>query len=298
VTKRPRLASNPANALLNYSYGLLEAETRIACLATGLDPAMGILHTDQAARDSLVLDVMEGARPAADGYLLKLINSHTFRRRDFHETETGVCRLVPPLTHHLAEILPLLRREVAPIVERTARALSGKNLPTHLTQDNRRAVHNPRGRAFEEIRIATPLPPPACRSCGQVLGNRGRVLCDECLAEQRSAHLAVLVQTGPAAVARLRAEGRDPLRTPAVRRRIGRGNRARQRAILAWEREHGPAPNPDLFRREIWPQLQGIPLSKLAAATGLSINYCSLIRRGTCVPHAMHWDLFRSVSTD
>src|SRR5207245_678059 len=68
-----RLAGNPANALLNYLYALLEAEARFACLAVGLDPGVGILHADQWSRDSLALDVMEAVRPDADAFLLKLL---------------------------------------------------------------------------------------------------------------------------------------------------------------------------------------------------------------------------------
>src|SRR5262249_10351135 len=36
LSSTPRFAVNPANALLNYAYALLEAETRIACLIVGL----------------------------------------------------------------------------------------------------------------------------------------------------------------------------------------------------------------------------------------------------------------------
>jgi CRISPR/Cas system-associated endonuclease Cas1 len=39
LTSSPRLAINPANAILNYLYAILEAETRLACLTVGLDPS-------------------------------------------------------------------------------------------------------------------------------------------------------------------------------------------------------------------------------------------------------------------
>jgi len=45
ITGGPRLATNPANAILNYLYALLEAETTLACHALGLDPGLGIFHT-------------------------------------------------------------------------------------------------------------------------------------------------------------------------------------------------------------------------------------------------------------
>ena len=103
ITNSPRLAANPANAMLNYLYALLEAETRLACLACGLDPGLGIFHADQKSRDSLVCDVMEAARPAVDEYLLDLLAARTFAVKDFTETRSGVCRVLAPLTHTLAE---------------------------------------------------------------------------------------------------------------------------------------------------------------------------------------------------
>jgi CRISPR associated protein, Cas1 family len=48
----PRNAADPVNALLNYGYALGEAEARLAALAVRLDPTLGIIHTDQKARDS------------------------------------------------------------------------------------------------------------------------------------------------------------------------------------------------------------------------------------------------------
>jgi hypothetical protein len=47
--------------------------------------------------------------------------------------------------------------------------------------------------------------------------------------------------------------------------------------------------DPELFRREILPLLQAVPLRRLVAETGLSLRYCSLIRRGERVPHLRYW---------
>src|SRR5207245_8418665 len=49
----PRLATNPANAMLNYLYALLESEARLAAAALGLDPGLGVIHVDTPALDSL-----------------------------------------------------------------------------------------------------------------------------------------------------------------------------------------------------------------------------------------------------
>src|SRR5271163_573679 len=46
ITHSPRLAASPGNALLNFSYSLLEAEARLAATAMGLDVGQGFLHVD------------------------------------------------------------------------------------------------------------------------------------------------------------------------------------------------------------------------------------------------------------
>jgi hypothetical protein len=47
-----------------------------------------------------------------------------------------------------------------------------------------------------------------------------------------------------------------------------------------WEWTHPVLADPEVFRREILPLLQGVPLGTLVKAAGLSLRYCSLIRRG------------------
>jgi CRISPR-associated endonuclease Cas1 len=96
LTASPRSAANPANALLNYLYGILEAKARIAILSIGLDSGMGVLHADLKACDSLALDVMEPIRPEVDRFVLELLRSHTFAAGEFFETRQGVCRVLPP----------------------------------------------------------------------------------------------------------------------------------------------------------------------------------------------------------
>jgi CRISPR-associated endonuclease Cas1 len=67
-----RLAANPANAILNYLYAVLESETRLAVAVLGLDPGLGFWHVDTPARDSLACDLMEPVRPKVDAFLLDL----------------------------------------------------------------------------------------------------------------------------------------------------------------------------------------------------------------------------------
>jgi CRISPR/Cas system-associated endonuclease Cas1 len=42
LTRSPRLAVNPPNAILNYLYALLESESRLAAATLGLDPGIGL----------------------------------------------------------------------------------------------------------------------------------------------------------------------------------------------------------------------------------------------------------------
>ncbi len=122
LTGAPRAATNPVNALLNYVYSLLESESRLALLAAGLDPTLGVLHADQRNRDSFALDVMEPVRPAVDAFVLDLLEERVLTSRDFVELPNGVCRVRAPLTHDLALTLPRWRQLMAPIVAHLAQA--------------------------------------------------------------------------------------------------------------------------------------------------------------------------------
>lgn len=121
----PRKAVNPANAVLNYLYAILEAETRIAALAVGLDPLVGLLHADRPNRDSLACDLMEPIRPAVDRYVLELLGRHVFTKEDVFELLDGQCRLLPPLTRELAATAPLWSRLVRPIAVDVTDRLGG-----------------------------------------------------------------------------------------------------------------------------------------------------------------------------
>ena len=70
---------------------------------------------------------------------------------------------------------------------------------------------------------------------------------------------------------------------------MGKANSRNMRYVRAWD-EGNERPDPEFFVRDILPELQGIPLRKLAEATGLSVQDCGLIRRGLRVPHPRHWE--------
>jgi len=144
----PRKAVNPANALLNYLYAMLEAEAKIAALAVGLDPALGFLHTDSRNRDSLACDLMEPVRAVVDQWVLGFLERHEFVKEEVFELKDGQCRLLPPLTKQLAETSALWARKVLPVAQGVARAL---------LQDDPMAVgkslRGPSSRARRERRV-------------------------------------------------------------------------------------------------------------------------------------------------
>jgi hypothetical protein len=53
-----------------------------------------------------------------------------------------------------------------------------------------------------------------------------------------------------------------------------------------------PSSPQTLNQCDILPLIQDVPLSQLQQATGLSLRYVSLIRRGERTPHPRHWRAF------
>jgi CRISPR-associated endonuclease Cas1 len=290
ITGNPRSATDPTNAILNYLYAILEAETTIACRAIGLDPGLGIVHLDAPARASLALDVMEAARPDVDRYVVDLLRNRVFAARDFMETSQGVCRLMPPLRDVLASTAPTWAACVAPHVEAVAQLLAKHaglpSPPTLLTGQRRRNVRQPftdRPRAPDAPR---PAPAPRrCVDCGTELASKQQ-RCAEC---HRLANDQRLIAAGRAEASRRRTTKSHPSARGDVRGRIAESQRKR----WAEQREAG-APSgfgtsPSAFHRLVLPRIQGVSSSRLAEATGLSPGYCALVRGGKRIPHARHW---------
>ncbi len=80
-----RPPTDPVNACLSFGYTLLTAEAVGAIAAAGLDPVVGFLHADQAARPSAALDLMEEFRPlivdtvVLDMFRRKMLTNGHFR---------------------------------------------------------------------------------------------------------------------------------------------------------------------------------------------------------------------------
>lgn len=85
---------NPAkdefNALLNYAYGILYSKVEKSCIIAGLDPYIGILHTDNYNKKSLVFDLIENYRIWADETVINLFASRLVKQEQFNKLHNGL----------------------------------------------------------------------------------------------------------------------------------------------------------------------------------------------------------------
>lgn len=84
---------NPAkdefNALLNYSYGVLYSRVEKACIIAGLDPYVGIIHTDHYNKKSMVFDLIENFRIWADETVINLFAGRKVKQEHFDKLQNG-----------------------------------------------------------------------------------------------------------------------------------------------------------------------------------------------------------------
>lgn len=86
ATRNRRPPTDRFNALLGFGYGLLHTAVMRAILASGLEPALGFLHTPRSAAYPLVLDLMELFRvPLWDMVLVGSLNRNQWHPADDFE---------------------------------------------------------------------------------------------------------------------------------------------------------------------------------------------------------------------
>jgi CRISPR-associated endonuclease Cas1 len=297
LTGGPRSATNPANAMLNYLYTLLAAETTFACHAVGLDPALGIFHMDRdhaTDRAALAFDVMEAVRPSVDAYVLALITERTLSMEHLGETRQGACRLASTLTAELASTLPLWRERIAPHTERVAHTLQASTkadlepMVTPLTHANliasidKRAPDRRRRKAAAKASL-----PRTCEHCGAPIKGRRRY-CGTCARERTQAEKQAADRKAAALLDDLRQrQGGSGKPVSASGVQVA----AHHRAAREWSGERRPSWEFSPIREA----LEGVPVVAMAAATGLSEVYCQNIRSGRATPHSRHWGAFRQL---
>lgn len=285
--------------MLNYGYALAENEACLAALAVGLDPGLGIVHTDMRNRDSLALDLLEPLRPVVEQHVLQLLTHRHFTARDFHETRQGSCRLLPPLTHELATWTTDYAAAIAPIAEGVAHALAASSpgkiaLTTPLTRSNYSAAQQRRDTGRNQPRPVTSAVDgmPTCRSCGQRLFNKNRQLCTACWPITRAALSEQRSRAGQVALAQARAAGHDLTQTASARAKRRDSLVATKAAEAAWAATGSRTVTTEQqLYEDVLPMLSSTPLSHIERATGLSNSSCSRIRSGKMTPHPRHWDV-------
>ena len=322
LTGAPRAATSPINAMRNYLFACLESEARLALLAQGLDPTLGVLHADQRNRDSLALDAMEPVRADVDAFLLDLLEDREFTARDFGELPNGICRIAAPLTHELALTLPHWRECLRPIAARLAQtfreSLVNKGVPPRTlaakSGNRRRSIlgperspllatprkdSQPRPYATRAWRTPTvearPATPVACAICGEPVLKRRRRHCEACMPKARREHGLHAIEAARKALAAQTAAGNDPRRSAAMNHTRSEAISEGHRRNRSWAREHPGQRDEAWFRREIAPKLDAFTLAGIAAATGLSLAACSRVRAGARAPHPRHWEALREL---
>ncbi len=287
------MAADPVNALLNYTYTytLAEAECRLALQALGLDPGLGVVHTDKKNRDSVALDLLEPLRPVAEQHVLQILTARYFTADDFHETPQGSCRLLPPLTHLVAQALPAFAQSVAPLAESIAHTLAHSSpgtirLRTPLSRSNYTAAQTARRSTPRQL-PGTDAVLPTCRTCGTQLYDRRRQLCTACRPVTRNAHAQLRTAASHTARATAITEGRDPTQTTTARSKRRHSLLA---AKAAWASSGATSPVTEQQLHEVvLPALREVSLTDMQRATGLANSSCSRIRRGLMTPHPRHW---------
>ena len=266
ISGTPRKPTNPVNTILNYLYTILETETRLAVVALGLDPGLGLLHVDQPTRDSLLYDLMEPIRPRIDEYLLGWVQRTPLKRSWFFEQRDGSCRLMASLTEQLSETASMWGQEIAPIVEWFAHAVSmsssgkaGVRAPgTRLTQQNRYTARGMEVPAPRKARRRQGV----CSVCGGVAASNAS-LCPDCARAESGKRLAVASE-----------KGRIAAGSPEALQKISDRMKQQRSAIAKWN----PADLPEwltdeCFSTKIWPALGNFSKQAIAHVLGVSKEY-------------------------
>lgn len=283
LTRSPRLAVNPANAILNYLYAIVESEARLALAALGLDPGFGVMHVDTRTRDSLACDLMEPVRPEVDAHLLNWISREPLRKEWFFEQRDGNCRLMGSFAMHLSETGATWARFVAPLAEWVCRMLwsriqkgGAQPMPaTRLTGEHKRQA---KGRVTIAPTATRLKAPRICNTCGGQVNPRHRQ-CFACASESNSAGLVTAAQLG-----------RIVAHTPEAEAKRAETQRRNALAQHAWKNSDLPTwLNEATYRDKIQPRLGGISASDLSSALGVSKAYAGNVRAGKRVPHPRHW---------
>jgi CRISP-associated protein Cas1 len=199
--ERVRDATDPFNAILNYSYTLLEVETRIACEAVGLDPDLGLIHVDDRLRESFVFDLLEPLRAKADVWALELLHKEKLHPAWFHELRDGIVRLDPDLAALLAKnLMPRFARAALELANDYAKQLRRIKVPLKLVRVAPKPIVERRA-AWAQT---------ACAYCKEPLPRKGLKFCGRQCYLRYTVEIARPIEKARARLAEMRAAGLSP----------------------------------------------------------------------------------------
>lgn len=124
------------NSVLNYAYGILYNEVERMCLYVGLDPYLGLYHSERYGKPALVLDLVEEFRvPIVDKAIFPLFISKEIGKRKYFEriekgnyqlSAEGKALVVESVMRHLYGLAMWRDKEYAmkQIIENQIRALA------------------------------------------------------------------------------------------------------------------------------------------------------------------------------
>ncbi len=198
---RVRDATDPFNAILNYAYTLLEVETRVACEAIGLDPDLGLLHTDARLRESFIFDLLEPLRAKADVWALELLHKEKLHPAWFHELRDGIVRLDPDLTELLSRrLMPGFAKAALELANDYAKQLRRIAVPLKLF----RTAPKPISQRRETWAQTT------CAYCKESLPRKGLKFCGRQCYLRYSVEVAKPIEKARARLSEMRAAGLNP----------------------------------------------------------------------------------------
>ncbi len=84
-----RPAKDEFNCMLNYAFGVLYGKVEKACVIAGLDPFVGIMHTDNYNKKSLVFDLIENYRHLAIKCVFTMFSRKQVKKSNFDKIKDG-----------------------------------------------------------------------------------------------------------------------------------------------------------------------------------------------------------------
>ena len=187
-------------------------------------------------------DLIQPVRPDVDAFVLELLDKRTFRASVFAETRSGVCKILAPLTHELAESASRSSTAVGTVTEQVAVALAKmtdgtvRRVSTPITQRSRAAAARQSFRGGTRKPARTRKIAPTCRSCGGPTPRRTTSVATSAALQSRPGRSRFSRELELPLLAWVRQGGWTPLGLTGLTKFVGAHEA--QKAAFSWENGH------------------------------------------------------------